>query len=406
MDRPGLLAGAERARADAVHRRRPARSNSRRGDGNPFGVGKTSYIAGLYAKGTASGTFEEGTNTTPQNIPPDPETNPPTEPFTAWLGRLGAGEPYSVAPQTDDPVVGQVRHAFSHWHSAYYSPGWKAQKAAGRETAVFTVSGWTDDLFPAVESTRMFTYLKGLDPKWPVEARFADVGHSRAQNKPGTWHQINDQAWAFLQSQINGAHQATTTVASQVTDCTDNQSPAPQEVERSSRPRARHRHARPSRPKQPAVLAPTSGTGDPDGARPTRSPVARCRRSRRRRTADARSGDAGRAQRARSATARRPRRCPPPRRRSASAPSPPTTRRPRAPPASSPPGCGTSRPDGTPLLISRGVYRLDFVYGDPLTGTLRAPVLRQPLEPARRSPASDWTCSRSTRRPTSRRRPP
>ena len=30
-------------------------------------------------------------------------------------------------------------------------------------------------------------------------------------------------------------------------------------------------------------------------------------------------------------------------------------------------------PDGTPLLISRGVYRLDFVYGDPLTGTVRVP---------------------------------
>src|SRR3954447_20526987 len=240
------------------------------GDGNPFGVGKTSYIAGLYAKGTASGTFEPGTNATPQNLPPDPQpdkpTNPATEPFTAWLGRLAVGEPYSVAPRTDDPLVGQVRHACSHWHSAYYSPGWKAQKSAGEETAVFTVSGWTDDLFPAVESTRMFTYLKSLDPQWPVEARFADVGHSRAQNKPGTWHRINDQAWNFLQQQINGAHQATTTVASQMTNCTDNSTPPAGEVVASS-PEGLGIGTLYVRPTEPAVLTSTSGTGDPDGVK-------------------------------------------------------------------------------------------------------------------------------------------
>ena len=30
-------------------------------------------------------------------------------------------------------------------------------------------------------------------------------------------------------------------------------------------------------------------------------------------------------------------------------------------------------PDNTPVLISRGVYRLDFLYGDKPTGTLRVP---------------------------------
>jgi hypothetical protein len=347
--------------------------SSRDGDGNPFGVGKTSYIAGLYATGTTKGTFEEGTNTTPQNLPPDPETYPPTEPFTAWLGRLGAGEPYSVAPKTDDPVVGQVRHAFSHWHSAYYSPGWKAQKAAGRTTAVFTVSGWTDDLFPAVESTRMFTYLKSLDPKWPVEARFADVGHSRAQNKPGTWQRINTQAWDFLQQQIIGAHKATTKVASQVTDCTDNEFPEPAEVVATSPP-GLGIGTLSVRPTRPAVLAPTSGTGDPDGVRtdavagnalPALSPSSHggCTVGT---TPAAPDGPFGY------------------RAVSAPLPAPRTTvgigtvsASYTATPGAT--GVVAARvwdvaPDGTPLLLSRGVYRLDFIYGDRRTGKLQLPL--------------------------------
>jgi len=46
------------------------------GNGNPFGVGKTSYIAGLYSLGTTKGQFEQGDNTTPQDVPPDPELYP------------------------------------------------------------------------------------------------------------------------------------------------------------------------------------------------------------------------------------------------------------------------------------------------------------------------------------------
>lgn len=342
------------------------------GNGNPFGVGKTSYIAGLYASGTASGTFEPGTNTTPQNLPPDPQTNPPTEPFSAWLGRLTAGEPYSVGPRTDDPVVGQLRRAFSQWHSAYYSPGWAAQKAAGRRTAVFAISGWTDDLFPAVETTRMFSYLKGLDPQWPVEARFADVGHSRAQNKPGTWQRLNNQAWAFLQANINGAKPATTTIASQVTDCTGNPSPAPAKVVAST-PEGLGIGVLSLRPKSKAALSPTSGAGDPDSVR-----------------TDAIAGGsvplapAGRGGCTVGTTPAAP--SGPFGYRATSAPLPAdrTTVGIGTVSANYSAGPGVTgvvaarvwdvAPDGTPLLVSRGVYRLDFLYGDPRNGTLRLPL--------------------------------
>ena len=184
------------------------------GMGNPIGAAKQSYIAGLYSLGTTTGTFEEGTAPTP--VKPSPCETPET--FTAWLGRINAGEPYGVGV-ADDPVIAQIRQDFSDCHSAFYQPGWRAQQVAGHETAVFAIQGWTDDLFEAIESFRMFTYLKGLDPQWPVAVSLGDVGHSRAQNKPSTWRSLNDQANAFLTAQIKGSHPQSTTVSSLPTLC-------------------------------------------------------------------------------------------------------------------------------------------------------------------------------------------
>ncbi len=187
------------------------------GVGNPVGVAKASYIAGLYALGTTTGTFEEGTSSMPVKAPPctAPET------FSTWLGRVTAGEPYDAAG-VDDPVVAQIRQDFSDCHSAFYQPGWRSQQADGHETAVFAIQGWTDDLFEAVESFRMFKYLKTLDPLWPVAVAVADVGHSRAQNKPATWQRLNNQANQFLFAQIAGSHRQQTTVSSESTLCPNN----------------------------------------------------------------------------------------------------------------------------------------------------------------------------------------
>ena len=81
-------------------------------------------------------------------------------------------------------MIRQIRRGLTEFRGAYYQDeGWSQQRD-GRKVAVFSIQGWTDDLFPAVESFRMFKYLKRLDPRWPVELALADVGHSRAQNKP------------------------------------------------------------------------------------------------------------------------------------------------------------------------------------------------------------------------------
>jgi hypothetical protein len=178
--------------------------------GNPLGVPKASYIAGLYALGTEKGVFDNGTD-----VPPPVNENG-QENISAWNARIaGQGDPYADG----DPVLQQAARGLTLLRSAYYQDAqWQAQ-VASREVAVFSIQGWTDDLFEPVESFRMFKYLKRLDPRWPVSVAVADVGHSRAQNKPDTWHRLNDQAWQFVQAQINGSHQQQTTVSSEPTIC-------------------------------------------------------------------------------------------------------------------------------------------------------------------------------------------
>jgi pimeloyl-ACP methyl ester carboxylesterase len=198
------------------------RPDSDLGDGNPIGVTKESYINGLFALGQTKGMFEPGTS----NDPPFPCTYGDCEgphSVPAWRTRSAAGDP---TPDSD-PLIRQIRRGLTEFRGAYYQDeGWQ-QQANGRKVAVFSIQGWTDDLFPAVESFRMFKYLKRLDPRWPVEVAVADVGHSRAQNKPATWQRLNAQAFEWLQSQINGSHEQETHVTSEATVCGDG---APQHV--------------------------------------------------------------------------------------------------------------------------------------------------------------------------------
>ena len=178
-------------------------------DGRPIGVVKESYLSGFFALANEKGTLEQGTTVTPSQ---EGSIN-----LTSWYNRAQAGEPYDVNG-VEDPTVRQIRQGLTRYRGSYYQD-WKAQKAAGREVAIFSIQGWTDDIFEAVESFRQFKYLKRLDSKWPVALWVADVGHSRAQNQPDDWQRANNQAWQFLQAQIGGSHQQSTTVTSEPTIC-------------------------------------------------------------------------------------------------------------------------------------------------------------------------------------------
>ncbi|HEX4717760.1 MAG TPA: hypothetical protein VH300_04460 [Thermoleophilaceae bacterium] len=184
------------------------------GSGNPTGVVKYSYVNGFFALGSADGAFEEGSGPGPQEGPYS---------TLAWYSRLvppppAPGEPYDVP---GDEIVTQIRRGLTEFRSSYYQDkAWKEQAASGHEVAVFSIQGWTDDLFEAIESFRQFKYLKQLDPRWPVALGLGDVGHSRAQNPPWAWHRLNNQAWQFLQANIGSSdHPQQTTVTSEQTLC-------------------------------------------------------------------------------------------------------------------------------------------------------------------------------------------
>lgn len=328
------------------------------GVGNPFGVSKLSYVNGLYSLGTTNGVFDEGSTT--------PQTNGP-EPYSAWLDRVTAGEPYDTPGRVDDPAAAQIRTSFSGWHSAYYQPGWRTGRAAGREPAVFSISGWTDDLFPPVESFRMFNYLKSLDRNWPVAVAVGDIGHSRAQNPPAVWQAINAKAWTFLQNNITGRHPQTTSVSSFPTRCTGSATAADEISAPTPASLARGRLT--VEYAGSAVLPPTAGVTDPDGP-----------------TTDAVLGGNLTANGPNCRTSARP----------AIAADGYTTVSQPLPTAQTFIGIGyvqadyaalpllptavlaarvwDVRSDGTAVLVSRGVYRFDFNGYDTATGTVRVPL--------------------------------
>ncbi|MDQ6882998.1 MAG: hypothetical protein M3077_01995 [Candidatus Dormibacteraeota bacterium] len=175
------------------------------GQGNPLGVIKYSYATGFFIEGMGTGFLE----TVPENVP-------------GWFAdAVGVGDPYDAgAPATDRPVyIPELRRGLTELRSSFYQDEYWAKQVGKREVAIYSVSGWTDDLFPPVESFRQFKYLKSLDPLWPVELAVADIGHPRAQNPEWEWQRINGQAWDFLRQQIRGSHRQQTQVMSLPTVC-------------------------------------------------------------------------------------------------------------------------------------------------------------------------------------------
>jgi hypothetical protein len=125
--------------------------NSDTGSGNPFGVVKESYT-GLflgYGHGVSNGTGFQVED--PCDTPPAPAS------VDSWAGFADVvGEPYDNAG-VETPLAMQVRHALTECRSSYYQDkGWKAEATGPRRVAIFSIQGWTDDLFTPVESFRQF----------------------------------------------------------------------------------------------------------------------------------------------------------------------------------------------------------------------------------------------------------
>ena len=96
----------------------------------------------------------------------------------AWHARFGDGEPYNDAMVQD--ALGKLLVN----RSAYYAP-----KSSRSRTPVLTVQGFTDGIFPAIESLRMYERLTA-GSQYPIRLYFGDWGHPIAQNKSGETHYI------------------------------------------------------------------------------------------------------------------------------------------------------------------------------------------------------------------------
>ena len=141
-------------------------------------------MTGLFGLGESKGFFEKGLSTDA----PFPCTYGDCEGrvnFESWKARTDAGDPTSP----EDTFIRQIRRGLTEFRGAYYQDeGWE-QQLDSRKVAVFSIQGWTDDLFEAVESFRMFKYLKRLDSQLAGRglARLTSATRARRTSRgPGT----------------------------------------------------------------------------------------------------------------------------------------------------------------------------------------------------------------------------
>lgn len=86
-----------------------------------------------------------------------------------WYDRVLEGEPYT------DALSATAFDSFLRNRSAYYMP-------SEGTVPIVAVQGWTDHIFPAVQSLQMFNSLRAGDPEYPIKVLLNDFGHPVAQN--------------------------------------------------------------------------------------------------------------------------------------------------------------------------------------------------------------------------------
>jgi hypothetical protein len=157
----------------------------------PYGIAKESYIDGLWAVGRAEANGRYDAN------PADPGTD-----LDEQNAVVQAGEPYD--PSTD-PTLQATIDSFTY-RSAYDATSFFKHLAARtvKPVPVLSIQGWTDPLFPAVQTLQMFRKLKAADPRYPIQMVFGDIGHSNAQNPGWQWKPINATAYRFLEAHVLG----------------------------------------------------------------------------------------------------------------------------------------------------------------------------------------------------------
>jgi predicted acyl esterase len=154
----------------------------------PFGVPISSYLSGLYLSGVLNGYY---CGTAPASTPcTDSQAN-----IAQDKAYIDAGQPLPA------PALTALKGIYRN------NGGYPLRFVKGSSTPapLLIQSGWTDELFPPEQALRVYNYLRSRKRSAPVSLQLGDLGHSRGSNKPGLNHYFNDQAAKFFAANLLGA---------------------------------------------------------------------------------------------------------------------------------------------------------------------------------------------------------
>ena len=151
---------------------------------NPYrgtpGVLKQSFVAGLYAAGSA------------------------TRPLRPPRRRPNRRSPHLVRPHQRrralrrDPIVPAMIDELTTHHSSYYIDDSIAP------APLLISNGWTDDLFPADEAIRFYNRTRAHHPATPISLFFLDYGHMRGTGRPADINHLRAQQDAWFAHFVRG----------------------------------------------------------------------------------------------------------------------------------------------------------------------------------------------------------
>jgi pimeloyl-ACP methyl ester carboxylesterase len=154
----------------------------------PYGVPISSYLNGLYLTGVLNGYYCGGA---PASSPcTDAEAN-----ITQDKAFIDLGPPLSAE------AVAALKGVYRN-HGGYPL---RFLEGASKPAPLLIQNGWTDELFPVEQGLRVYTYLRSLDRRAPVSLQLGDLGHSRGSNKPGMNHYFNNEGARFFAARLLGA---------------------------------------------------------------------------------------------------------------------------------------------------------------------------------------------------------
>ena len=164
--------------------------------GAPVGVLKASVANGVFAAtqfavGPGQPVGQPFVPGRPMGYLAPPRVDPEAD-VTTWITRSTAGPPYR------DPLARSIVRTLQRYHSGY------GIDASRPPAPLLMASGFTDDLFPVDEVTRVANRTQRDHPETPLSLLLGDFGHMRASNKPRDRDLLLDAVHAWLDHHVRG----------------------------------------------------------------------------------------------------------------------------------------------------------------------------------------------------------